>query len=66
MSKCAQKPTAFCEPWANYILSKGRTSSHLLQPLVRKLAAVQLALNALELHGHVESAENPTDAASRA
>ena len=50
----------------NYILSKGRTSSHLLQPLVRKLAAVQLTLNALELHGHVESAENPTDAASRA
>ncbi len=50
----------------NYILSKGRTSSRLLQPLVRKLAAVQLALNALELHGHVDSAENPTDAASRA
>ena len=19
MSKCAQKPTAFCEPWANYL-----------------------------------------------
>ncbi len=50
----------------NYILSKGRTSSKLLQPLVRKLAAVQLTLNALELHGHVDSAENPTDAASRA
>jgi len=50
----------------NYILSKGRTSSHLLQPLVRKLAAVQVALNALELHGHVDSAKNPTDAASRA
>lgn len=50
----------------NYILSKGRTSSHLLQPLVRKLAAVQLTLNSLELRGHVDSAENPTDAASRA
>lgn len=50
----------------NHILSKGRTSSHLLQPLVRKLAAIQLTLNSLELHGHVDSAENPTDAASRA
>ena len=50
----------------NYILSKGRTSSHMLQPLVRQHAAILLALNALELHGHVDSSENPTDKASRA
>ena len=48
-----------------YILSKGRTSSHLLQPLVRKIGALQLAMNGLQYHGHVDSAENPTDEASR-
>ena len=50
----------------NYILSKGRTSSHMLQPLVRQHAAILLALNSMELHGHVDSSENPTDKASRA
>ena len=50
----------------NYILSKGRTSSRLLQPLVRQHAALLLALNSVELHGHVDSSENPTDAPSRA
>ena len=50
----------------NYILSKGRTSSHLLQGLVRQHAAILMALNSVELHGHVDSTENPTDAASRA
>ena len=50
----------------NYILSKGRTSSHLLQPLVRQHAAYLLALNSIEYHGHVDSSENPTDKASRA
>ena len=50
---------------SNYILSKGRTSSVLLQPIVRVLNAHLLALNAVQLHAHVESAENPTDAASR-
>ena len=48
-----------------YILSKGRTSSHLLQPLVNKIGAVQLFLGCTVLHGHVGSLENPTDAASR-
>ena len=48
-----------------YILTKGRTSSHLLQPLCRQTAAVQLAMSSVLLHGHVTSAENPTDAASR-
>ena len=50
----------------NYILSKGRTSSHLLQGLVRQHAAILMALNSMELHGHVDSTENPTDEASRA
>ena len=50
----------------NYILSKGRTSSRLLQPLVKQHAAILLALNSVELHGHVDSSENPTDAPSRA
>ena len=49
----------------NYILSKGRTSSRMLQPLVRQLSAVLLAANAIPLYGHVDSIENPTDEASR-
>ena len=49
----------------NYILSKGRTSSRLLQPLTREIAAFLLALNSVQLHGHVDSLENPTDEASR-
>ena len=48
------------------ILTKGRTSSSLLQPLTKKLGALQLAMGALLLHAHVGSDENPTDAASRA
>ena len=49
----------------NYVLSKGRTSSLMLQPLTREIAAHLLALNAVQLQGHVDSIENPTDAASR-
>ena len=49
----------------NYILSKGRTSSRMLQPLTKEIAAFLLALNSTELHGHVDSLENPTDEASR-
>ena len=49
----------------NFILSKGRTSSKLLQPVTREIAAHLLALNSLQLQGHVDSSENPTDAASR-
>ena len=48
-----------------YILSKGRTSSHLLQPLCNQIGAVQLAMGSVLLHSHVSSSENPTDAASR-
>ena len=48
------------------ILTKGRTSSALLQPLTKKLGALQLAMGAHLLHAHVGSDdENPTDAASR-
>ena len=50
----------------NYILAKGRTSSKLLQPLTREIAAHVLALNSQPLYGHVDSIENPTDEASRA
>ena len=49
----------------NYVLSKGRTSSALLQPLSREIAAHLLALNAVQLQAHVDSIENPTDAGSR-
>jgi hypothetical protein len=49
----------------NFVLSKGRTSSLLLQPLTREISAHLLALNAVQLQGHVDSIENPTDAASR-
>ena len=48
-----------------YILSKGRTSSRLLQPLTNKIGAAQLFLGVTLLHGHVGSLENPTGAASR-
>lgn len=48
------------------ILTKGRTSSRMLQPVVRQIGAIQLAMGAQLLHGHVGSSENPTDAASRA
>ena len=48
-----------------YILSKGRTSSHLLQPLTNQIGALQLAMGATLAHAHVGSAENPTDRASR-
>ena len=51
---------------SNYILSKGRTSSSLLQPITREIAAYLLALNSHQLQGHVDSIENPTDGASRA
>ena len=40
---------------SNYILSKGRTSSKLLQPLTREIAVYLLALNAHQLQGHVDS-----------
>ena len=50
---------------SNYILSKGRTSSLLLQPIVGKINAILLALNSVQLQAHVDSGENPTDAASR-
>ena len=48
----------------NYISSKGRTSSKLLQPITREISAL-LALNPMQPQGHVDSSENPTDAASR-
>ena len=49
----------------NYIISKGRTSSQLLQPITREIAAYLLALNSHQLQGHVDLSENPTDAANR-
>lgn len=48
-----------------YIPTKGRTSSHLLQPLANQIGAVQLAAGSTLLHGHVGSSENPTAAAIR-
>jgi len=48
-----------------YILSKGRTSSRVLQPLCNRIGSIQLALGVTLLHAHVGSLENPTDAASR-
>ena len=69
----SRNPDNFCKRWlhladsmvCNYILSKGRTSSRMLQPLVRQHAAILVALNSVEIHGHVDSSENPTDKASR-
>lgn len=70
--KC-RSPTSVNKRWLHLedsmvsllILSKGRTSSALLQPLCNKVGAVQLAMGSYLLHGHVPSDENPTDFASR-
>ena len=48
------------------IVSKGRTSARLLKPLLRRLTALLLAWDLYLVVTHVESAENPTDDASRA
>jgi len=69
----ARSSSSLCSRWlhlsdsmvCNYVLSKGRTSSKLLQPMTREIAAYLLALNSHQLQGHVDSSENPTDAASR-
>ena len=69
----ARSPSSINKRWLHledsrvclYILSKGRTSSRLLQPLCNKIGALQTFLGVTVLHGHVASLENPTDAGSR-
>lgn len=48
------------------IVAKGRSSSKMLRPLLQRLAAWLLTFNIYLIISHVESIENPTDAASRA
>ena len=47
------------------VISKGRTSSLMLNKLLKKLNALLLFHGLQMLVVHVESSENPTDAASR-
>ena len=47
------------------VISKGRSSSKMLQFLLRRLAAELLAFGLLLILSHVESSENPTDEQSR-
>ena len=47
------------------ILSKGRTSSRKLQPLIRKISALLLAGQTQLVLAHIDSFDNPTDEASR-
>lgn len=47
------------------IISKGRTSSDLLVNILRKIACQCFAFGIYPILLHVESSENPTDAASR-
>ena len=47
------------------VVSKGRSSSRMLKPLLKRLAAVLMAFDLYLVVSHVESSENPTDAASR-
>ena len=47
------------------IISKGRTSSRMLQPLLQRLAATLLAMDIYLVICHVESTDNPTDHDSR-
>jgi hypothetical protein len=61
-----RKPSAVGKRWLHLedsmvcllILSKGRTSSHLVQPVCRQIGAVQMAAGSVLLHGHAGSAEN--------
>ena len=50
------------------VISKGRSSSQMLKPLLARLAALLLALDIYLIVSHVDSSssENPTDHASRA
>ena len=48
------------------IVSKGRSSSNALKPLLRRLSALLMCFNLQLIIVHVESTENPTDADSRA
>jgi len=48
------------------IVAKGRSSSNLLKPLLRRLSALVLSYGLYVVVIHVESTENPTDGASRA
>ena len=48
------------------IISKGRSGSNVLQRKLKQIAAFLLSFGLQIIVGHVESTENPTDAASRA
>jgi len=48
------------------IISKGRSSSRMLKPLLRRLGAILLTFDLQLIISHVESTENPTDHDSRA
>ena len=48
------------------VISKGRSSSQMLRPLLARLTALLLAFDLYLVVSHVESSENPTDDASRA
>ena len=47
------------------VVSKGRSSSAMLKPLLQRLSAVLLAFDLYLLVGHVESLDNPIDHDSR-
>ena len=47
------------------IISKGRSSSAMLMNILKKIAALEFGFNLFPILIHVESTENPTDAASR-
>ena len=47
------------------VISKGRSSSRMLKPLLRRLSALLLTFNIYLVVAHVESTENSTDHASR-
>jgi hypothetical protein len=48
------------------VISKGRSSSKMLRPLLVRLAVLLMAFDLYLVVSHVESSENPTDHASRA
>ena len=47
------------------VISKGRSSSKMLKPLLVRLSALLMAFDLYVVISHVESSDNPTDEASR-
>ena len=48
------------------VISRGRSSSHLLNAAVKRISALVLAASARPIYGYTETDKNPADDPSRA